>query len=65
MKIIIYDTKCKTHRFLKGVIGSCSCTWITDKENAGEYTKEDFEKVLNDFKNNKINSNYTSLGYIK
>lgn len=63
MKIVVYDTKDKTHRFLKGKIGEDNCAWTVNKEDANDYTKKEFEMISKDFENNKNYSGFTSLGY--
>ena len=65
MKIIVYDTKDQIHRFLKGKIGEDNCAWVINKEDAGEYTKDEFETISRDFENNKNYSDFISLGYIR
>ena len=63
MKVVVYDTKDKVHRFLKGKIGEDNCVWTVNKEDANDYTKEEFEMITKDFENNKNYSGFTSLGY--
>ena len=65
MKIVVYDIKDQVHRFLKGKIGDDNCVWVISKEDAGEYTKEEYEIILRDFENNKNHSDFTSLGYMQ
>ena len=61
MKIVVFDEKEQRHMFLRGKIGNCF--WVSKEENASEYTKNEYKKVLEDFRNKKMNPNYTSMGY--
>lgn len=48
MKIVVFDEKEQRHKFLRGKIGNCF--WTHKEEDSSEYTKEDYENVLRDFK---------------
>ena len=61
MKIVVFDEKEQKHKFLRGKLSNCF--WTSKEEDAWEYTKDDYKKVLEDFRNKKMNPNYTSLGY--
>lgn len=61
MKIVVFDEKEQKHKFLRGKLGNCF--WVSNEEDAWEYTKDEYNKVLEDFRNKKMNPNYTSLGY--
>ena len=61
MKIVVFDKKEQRNKFLRGKLGNCF--WVDKEEDAFEYTKDDYEKILKDFRNKKMNPNYSSLGF--
>jgi hypothetical protein len=64
MKIVVYDEKSQSHKFLRGNTNQ-NQFWVSNRNDADDYTEEEYKKIQNDYWKKRLNKHFTELGYIK